>query len=103
MPRRTPYDRPGFTSVPRTQMGDDRPRYFVRLPKMPVDGTQVIVPFGKYKGEDLESVPCTYLQWMAENCRGFMEARHMLFLKQLDEYLRLPCVQQEIERRTSRA
>lgn len=69
---------------------------------MPVEGWNVVVPFGKHKGQDLESVPCTYLAWMARECRGFMEAKHLLFLKKLDEYLKLPCVQRELERRRSK-
>ena len=26
------------------------------------------LPWGKHKGEDLESVPSSYLRWLAENC-----------------------------------
>lgn len=28
----------------------------------------MIIPFGKYKGQELESLPSSYLLWLAENC-----------------------------------
>jgi hypothetical protein len=28
----------------------------------------MIVPFGKYKGWELEQIPSGYLRWLAENC-----------------------------------
>jgi len=28
----------------------------------------MIIPFGKYIGEDLEDIPSSYLKWLAENC-----------------------------------
>jgi len=28
----------------------------------------MIMPWGKYKGKDLEEVPSGYLKWLAENC-----------------------------------
>jgi uncharacterized protein (DUF3820 family) len=28
------------------------------------------MPFGKHKGEDLEDIPTSYLQWVAENVEG---------------------------------
>lgn len=29
------------------------------------------MPFGKYKGEDLEDLPTSYLLWVAENVGGY--------------------------------
>lgn len=28
----------------------------------------MIIPFGKYKGTDIEDVPSSYLKWLSENC-----------------------------------
>lgn len=28
------------------------------------------IPFGKYKGQQLEDVPTSYLYWLAENIEG---------------------------------
>jgi len=30
----------------------------------------MIMPFGKYKGKDLEDIPSSYLKWLAENCEN---------------------------------
>ena len=28
----------------------------------------MIIPFGKYKGTNIEDLPSSYLKWLAENC-----------------------------------
>jgi uncharacterized protein (DUF3820 family) len=28
------------------------------------------MPWGKFKGEDIEDIPSDYLQWLAENCEN---------------------------------
>jgi len=35
-----------------------------------VELKKTIMPFGKYRGEDLGSIPTSYLQWFAENIEG---------------------------------
>ena len=30
----------------------------------------MIMPFGKFKGKDLEEIPSGYLKWLAENCEN---------------------------------
>jgi len=29
------------------------------------------MPWGKYKGKDLEEIPSGYLKWLAENCEDY--------------------------------
>lgn len=33
-----------------------------------------ILPWGKHKGEEIESIPSDYLKWLAENCEDDLVA-----------------------------
>ena len=68
---------------------------------MSVDGTEVFIPFGKYKGEALEDIPCTYLDWLVGE--EWFEEKFPDLFEDVCEYLDDPAVQRELQRRLDRS
>lgn len=83
-----PFQRP----VPTRPEPVRKPRY--------VDGTQVVIPFGKHKGLTLEDIPCTYLDWLVGE-EWFQDKFPDLY-SDVGDYLDDPAVKRELERRLAR-
>jgi len=49
--------------------------------------TEMIMPFGKFKGHDLESLPSSYLKWLAENINEDIPKNKAICMAADKEYL----------------
>lgn len=51
----------------------------------------LIMPFGKYKGKQLKSLPLSYCGWLLENCHKFIQQKHpevLMYLEIQEDYYR---------------